>query len=133
MRKILIIILAAILVFGAIFVLQKFTANKPLSFLKNLFKSQSLSESKQTWPSAEKQLNIFIRDQQFLPNYNAVQKGTNVTWYNDDDKAHNVTGESWSSGQLLPSQNFSKVFDQPGDYKYHCSIHPEMTGEIVVQ
>lgn len=133
MKTTLIIAVLIIIAVVAALVLQQFTNIKPIDALKNLFQSQSLNTQKQAFPSAEKQLNIFIRDKKFLPNYSAIQKGTKVTWYNEDSLTHTVTGDSWDSGQILPSQTFSKVFDQPGDYKYHCSIHPGMTGEIIVQ
>ena len=84
-------------------------------------------------PAAEKQLNIFIRDNRFIPNMNAIQAGAKVTWYNEDDEAHTVTGDSWGSEQLKPGQKFSKTFNAAGKYSYHCPQHPEMTGEIIVE
>ncbi len=101
-------------------------------FLKNI-KLQNFNSNGTPTPDAEKQLNIFIRDNQFLPNKNGVRVGTKVTWYNEDNKIHTVTGENWGSGELKIGQPYSRVFDVPGTYKYHCSIHPSMTGEIIVQ
>jgi len=83
-------------------------------------------------PDPEKQLNIFIRDSQFIPNLNPVKIGVKVTWFNEDSKAHTVTGDSWGSGEIAPAKAYSKTFDVAGDYKYHCSLHPSMTGEIIV-
>jgi plastocyanin len=28
---------------------------------------------------------------------------------------------------------FSYTFDKPGTYSYYCTIHPKMTGKVVVQ
>jgi plastocyanin len=129
----LIIILAIILIFGLLLVVQKFTAIKPFTFFINLFKNDSLDASKEDWTSAEKQLNIFIRDQKFLPNASGIKTDTKVSWFNEDNKIHNVTGDGWSSDDLVSGQSYTRVFDAAGDYKYHCSIHPEMTGEIIVR
>ncbi len=100
------------------------------SSLKNL-KLPSLSGT--PTPDAEKQLNVSIVNNQFLPNKNAAKAGIKVTWYNNDDKIHTVTGDNWGSGELKIGQSYSRVFDVAGIYKYHCSIHPSMTGELIVQ
>lgn len=102
------------------------------TFLKNV-KLPNLNSSATPTPDAEKQLNIFIRDNQFLPNKNGVKVGTKVTWYNEDNKIHSVSSENWGSGELKIGQTYSKVFDLPGTYSYHCSLHPSEKGEIIVQ
>ncbi len=84
-------------------------------------------------PSPEKNLNIFIRDGKFLPSKSAVLKDTKVTWYNEDTKSHTITGEGWGSPEMAPAATFSKTFSVPGDFEYHCSSYPSMTGEIIVQ
>jgi len=131
MKKIIYLIIIVVAVLILAMIAQKYTSFKVFSPIKNFFNSIALPAP--TYPPADKQLNIFIRDLRFIPNMNAIEKGARVTWYNEDDKTHTVTGEGWDSGQLVPGQAFSKIFDQPGDFKYHCSIHPEMTGEIIVQ
>ncbi len=100
------------------------------SFLKNI-KIPGLGGT--PTPDPEKQLNVFIRDGKFLPNSNAVQTGIKVTWFNEDNKVHTVTGENWGSGELKPGQAYSRVFDIAGEYKYHCSVHPSMTGKLTVK
>ncbi len=118
-------------------VLQEFFTIKPIDTLKSLLqiKNQPADSStpQPSWPLAEKQLNIFIRDQKFLPNASAVKTNTKITWFNEDTKIHNVTGDTWASGDLAPGQSYTKIFDTPGNYKYRCSIHPSMAGEIVVK
>ena len=121
MKKI--IILVAIIILAAVVIF----------LLTGKVKFPSLGSATPTPAPADKQLNIFIRDSKFLPNSSAMTVGIQVTWYNDDNKTHRVAGDGWSSGDLAPGKTFSKVFSQPGDYKYYCSIHPAMTGEIIVQ
>ena len=49
-----------------------------------------------------------------------------VLWTNDDTIEHTVTADdgSFDSGSLYHGQNFENTFDTPGEFSYHCSIHP---------
>src|SRR5262249_18662565 len=64
-----------------------------------------------------------------------VSAGTEVTWVNRDDIPHTVTSEDgvFHSKALDTDDRFSFEFAKPGTYRYFCSIHPKMTGEIVVK
>jgi plastocyanin len=70
----------------------------------------------------------------YAPGMRAVAPGTWVTWSNDGQDAHTVTAldGSFDSGDLDPSEGFSWYFDQPGTFAYVCTLHPWMTGKIVV-
>ncbi len=135
MKKIIFFIIIVLL---AGWVLQNYTSFKALDYAKTYWRSVDWSKlnifsNEKTMPDPEKQLNIFIRDSKFIPNLNAVKIGIKVTWFNEDDKNHTVTGEGWGSGEIAPGKAWSKTFDTAGDYKYHCSLHPSMTGEIIVK
>ena len=64
----------------------------------------------------------------------AVTAGSTVTWTNRDDVPHNIvsTDQKFKSPVLDTDETFSHTFDAPGTYKYFCSIHPKMTGQVVV-
>jgi glucose/arabinose dehydrogenase/plastocyanin len=64
-----------------------------------------------------------------------VEKGTPVTWTNNDFTPHTVTEvtHKFDSGILAPGQTFEHAFDEPGIFKYYCTIHPFMTGEVIVK
>lgn len=64
-----------------------------------------------------------------------VPAGTKVTWTNHDDMLHTIVDETklFKSDPLDSGDSFSHVFDKPGTYKYFCSLHPHMTGTIIVQ
>ena len=70
----------------------------------------------------------------FTPGSASVPVGTTVMWTNHDDVPHNVvsTEQKFKSPVLDTDEQFSHRFDTPGAYKYFCSIHPKMTGRIVV-
>lgn len=59
--------------------------------------------------------------------------GATVTWAQDDQVPHNVLGIGWGTGNYVPSGgSYQHTFDKPGIYPYHCSLHPDMSGVIVV-
>jgi plastocyanin len=73
----------------------------------------------------------------FAPPQITVQKGAIVTWTNNDDIVHTVTndleGIGPSSSNIEPGKSYSYTFTNTGSYQYHCDIHPDMRGTIVVQ
>jgi len=62
-----------------------------------------------------------------------IKKGTTVTWVNQEDTAHTVSGTIFDSGTILKGITFSHTFDTEGTFDYICNIHPSMTGSVVVQ
>src|SRR6202043_245369 len=64
-----------------------------------------------------------------------VTVGTTVTWTNHDDIPHTAvsTDKMFKSKVLDTDEKFSFTFSKPGTYEYFCSIHPKMTGKVVVQ
>ena len=64
-----------------------------------------------------------------------MRPGAEVTWINHDDIPHNVisTGKSFASPVLDTDEKFSHTFTKPGEFPYYCSIHPHMTGTVVVR
>jgi len=71
----------------------------------------------------------------FAPTTVSVPVGTTITWTNHDDVPHQVvsTEQKFKSPVLDTDGHFSYRFDAPGAYKYFCSLHPRMTGQIVVR
>jgi plastocyanin len=75
----------------------------------------------------------------FAPRSLRVAPGTTVTWVNRDDIPHTVVSSGQTPGQLFKSKaldtddKFSFTFAKPGTYPYFCSLHPKMTGEVVVR
>jgi len=70
----------------------------------------------------------------FAPAMTAVAAGSTITWTNRDDVPHNIvsTEQQFKSPVLDTDERFSHTFDAPGTYTYYCSIHPKMTGQVVV-
>jgi amicyanin len=79
---------------------------------------------------------INIKNFAFNPSTVTIKAGTIVTWVNNDSAPHTVTSDSGSllhSSTLSPGQSFSFTFANTGTFNYHCSIHPMMHGQIVVE
>lgn len=80
---------------------------------------------------------VAISNFAFDPPTLTVAPGTKVVWTNHDEEPHTVTSASkaapFKSAGLDTDEAFSVVFHRPGTYKYFCSIHPHMVGEIVVK
>ena len=79
---------------------------------------------------------VGIRNFHFQPMQRVVPAGATVTWTNHDEEPHVVTsagGQFKSSPALDTDDHYSTVFTKPGTYTYYCSIHPQMTGTVVVK
>ena len=64
-----------------------------------------------------------------------IKPGTTVTWTNDDDIPHTVVSKDgvFRSKVLDTGDHFSFTFAKPGQFGYFCSLHPHMTGAIIVK
>ena len=71
----------------------------------------------------------------YVPNPATVSQGTVVTWSNSDTSTHDIVSDTgvFDSGRVAQNGTFNFTFTGKGSFPYHCSIHPTMTGTIVVQ
>jgi len=76
----------------------------------------------------------------FLPSDVTVSVGDTVTWTNDSSVIHTVTSGNpddgpdgvFDSSIVMSGDTFTHTFTETGQYEYFCSIHPWMTGTVVV-
>lgn len=85
--------------------------------------------------SATAAARISIVDFDFTPNEINIVVADSVTWSNDDGAPHGLAFSDGAPGTdlLLPGATFSRRFDRPGTYNYNCTVHPYMTGRVVVR
>src|SRR6266446_6170733 len=80
---------------------------------------------------------VVIDNFSFSPKTFTVPIGATVTWINHDSVPHVVTSapddQFKKSPVLKTGQRFSNTFATAGTYSYFCSIHPRMTGKIIVK
>jgi plastocyanin len=106
-----------------------------VSFL-NLSMFALASEMKETDTNSSKQNRIEIKDFAFNPQTLTVKSGETVTWINRDEEPHTVVSvqkQFKKSTALDTDQTFTITAGAPGTYTYFCSVHPKMTGTIVVE
>ena len=86
-------------------------------------------------PARADNMEVKIDNFTFNPQQVTVKVGTTVTWTNDDDIPHLVVSQTplFKSNALDTNDTFSFTFTTPGSYAYFCSLHPHMTGSIVVE
>ncbi len=82
------------------------------------------------------QVNIF--DFGYNPSNVTVTQGDTVRWTNTGPSTHTSTSNSgsldpWNSGLLSASQSYQRQFNVVGNFGYHCTPHPFMTGTITVE
>ena len=101
--------------------------------------SQTLASGLQGKSPLEKTVTneVKIDNFSFSPASLTVTLGTTVTWTNRDDIPHTVVSTDepklFKSKVLDTDEKFSYTFNKPGNYAYFCSVHPKMTGKVVVQ
>ena len=78
---------------------------------------------------------IEIRDFAFSPGNLEIPRGASVTWTNSDSAPHDATAreDDWRTERLSSGESGTIVFDVAGDYRYYCSIHPDMEAALRVR
>jgi plastocyanin len=92
----------------------------------------SIAAASQSKPAAAE---IKIDNFSFSPAELKVPVGTTVSWTNRDDIPHTVvnTDRAFKSKVLDTDEKYSFTFATAGTFPYFCSIHPKMTGKVIVQ
>jgi len=85
--------------------------------------------------NSAKPAEVNIDNFSFSPATISVKAGTAVTWTNRDDIPHTVVADdkSFKSKVLDTGDKFTFTPTKPGTYPYFCSIHPKMTGKLIVE
>jgi plastocyanin len=86
-------------------------------------------------PAAVGKAEVKIDNFSFSPGALTVKAGTQITWTNGDDIPHTVVadGNTFKSKVLGAGERFTFTARKPGTYSYSCSVHPNMTGKVVVE
>ena len=97
--------------------------------------SATLSAAASAKEEAASMMEVKIDNFSFGPTSLVVSVGTTVTWTNRDDMPHTVVSNDkvFKSKLLDTDEKFSFTFTKTGTYPYFCSLHPKMTGQVVVQ
>lgn len=94
------------------------------------------SSTEQPGTQAVSGTSVAIKNMQFQPATIKVKSGESVTWINSSAMPHTVTstdGGKIASQTLGNGGAFQHTFTEPGTYTYICSLHPSMTGTVIVE
>jgi plastocyanin len=81
-------------------------------------------------------VTVDIKGFAYNPGTVEVPAGGSVTWTNEDNAPHTVTGLNGAipqSGAMPFGATFTQEFTTPGAYDYICAYHPNMKGTVVVK
>jgi plastocyanin len=98
----------------------------------NMGSAQAMDQAKDQKGGAHE---VNIDNFSFAPMEMTISAGSQVTWINKDDVPHTVVSvdHQFKSKALDTDEKFSFTFSNPGTYEYFCSVHPKMTGKIIVK
>jgi plastocyanin len=83
--------------------------------------------------TASKVAKVDINHFAFHPPTLTIAKGSQVTFSNSSKVTHTATRNgSFDTGLIKPGKSVAVRFKQQGTFAYHCEIHPEMHGKIIV-
>ena len=88
--------------------------------------------------TGEGEARVAVQDFAFAPATVTIAAGTSVVWeVRKDPEQHTVTpveaGSFTASGQLFAGDDYAVRFPDPGRHDYVCSLHPFMTGTVIVE
>ncbi len=77
---------------------------------------------------------VWIKDMAYNPASITITAGTAIKWINKDGIVHTVTSDDglFDSGSMVNGATFSHTFNTPGTFQYYCTVHPTMTGKVIV-
>jgi len=131
LKKIIVIGITGIVVLVTIALL--FSSNSiedPEPFVK----ADVIMPSKVSRPGCEE------TDRCYIPSQIVIEKGKQVIWVNEDSAFHSITSgfydaptDLFDSGHLDPFESYTLTFNKTGIYDYHCTLHPWMEGQVIVE
>lgn len=83
--------------------------------------------------STNNAITVNIENFSFNSSSITVKKGATITWINNDSAPHGIKSAGFNSEILSQGQSFSFTFNEAGTFSYSCSVHPSMTGQIIVE
>jgi plastocyanin len=81
----------------------------------------------------EPEVRVAVVDNEYEPNHLTIKPGTEVTWEFSGDLPHNVVDEAGAfTSDIMRRGEYVRVFDEPAEYRYYCTLHHAMIGTLIV-
>src|SRR5918994_3322398 len=128
----------AVLVFAAIAAAQSVpedqATNQNTTDMQNSTTVPATAPAESTTPAPDSTITVDISNHAFNPAQLNIAPGTTVTFVNNDTEPHTATADNelFDTGVLRPGESSWVLFDGSGTVTYHCELHPDMKGSIVV-
>ena len=95
--------------------------------------AESTPPAESTTPAPNDTTTVEIGNNAFNPAQLNVAPGTTVTFVNHDNVPHTATSDTKLFDlEIPPGSSYPVVLEGEGTVPYHCELHPEMKGTIVV-
>jgi len=135
------IIIGIALIIG---VISLFYENPDQSLIISTANSNQTNYTNQTSTTINSSINstnsteyiVRIINMSFIPSTLTIKEGDRVKWINLDTRPHSITSDSGNelgSSALITDESYTHKFQFDGNFNYHCNIHPEMEGRIIVE
>jgi len=111
----------------------------PILFVLSLFETEAFAVSTYDVTILPGSSNPSING--FEPATLSIPLGASVKWTNEDPTLHTVTsggadaaesGKIFDSGYIAGGKTFEWTFGKAGTFEYYCTLHPFMTGKLIV-
>ncbi len=110
------------------------------TFVVIITSQDAFAETEVTIPNEASDISCAESGSCFLPGEVTIGVGESVTWHNDSGVIHTVTSGNAEDGPdgvfdssiVMADDTFTHTFTEIGQYEYLCSIHPWMTGIVMV-
>ena len=76
---------------------------------------------------------VILRPATFQPETIQIEAGETVTWKWQEKVSHNIVGKGGIDKKVADTGTYERTFEKKGTYDYSCTIHPGMTGSVVVE
>jgi len=83
-------------------------------------------------PAGAADRTVRIVSSDYAPDPVRITVGDRVTWLNGHSLPHDASGSGWTTPLLMNGERASVRFTARGTYRYTCTIHPEMSGRVIV-
>jgi plastocyanin len=77
--------------------------------------------------------HVQMKNNGYEPGKVTIPRNSEVTWTNRDRVPHTITFPFRDSGKIQSGHSYTMHFRNPGTYNYHCGIHPNMHGQVIVR
>ncbi len=122
------------------YALVKVPALVMVAFVVIIASQDAFAETEVTIPNEASDISCAESGSCFLPGEVTIGVGESVTWHNDSGVIHTVTSGNAEDGPdgvfdssiIMSDDTFTHTFTETGQYEYFCSIHPWMTGTVIV-